>query len=573
MSATAPQPPAHKKNKTGQRLLAIIAVLLLVNIAAYYFYGQIDLTQDRRYTITPATKKMLQHLDNRVDIEVFLKGDELPAAFQSLAQSTEDLLRNFRDISNNKVDFHFTDPLGKDTSALATLAQFRMTGIPVTINAGKKGTTQKMIFPWALVTTIDATGKATAYPVFLQETNTQNISRTLLNKSVILLEYNLANAIHQISKKEKPAVAYLTGNDEAFGYSIWSAFNTLSRYYNLDTLNLQQNAAIPARYKTVIINSPMTAFTETDKFKLDQYVMNGGNLYMNINAVTGSLDSFRNAPRFNAMPIDLQLNDLLFHYGVRVNPNLIEDAVDYAGIPLAARDNNAAPEIRPWVYFPVLKAGSEHPIVKNMGGILSRFVSSIDTNTNDAAIRKTVLLASSRYSKTEAAPLPVILESAIEDVHPATYTKRNVPAAVLLEGPFVSFYAGHVTQAVQRFADSLRLPVVAKTKSPGKIIVAGDGDLMVNEVSAKEGPLELGIYRYSDYKFDNKSFLLNSMEYLTDPDNLLEARTKNIETRILDPKRVEQERSTWQFVNIGIPVALILVLGAVFFFVRKRKYA
>ncbi len=573
MSATAPQPPAHKKNKTGQRLLAIIAVLLLVNIAAYYFYGQIDLTQDRRYTITPATKKMLQHLDNRVDIEVFLKGDELPAAFQSLAQSTEDLLRNFRDISNNKVDFHFTDPLGKDTSALATLAQFRMTGIPVTINAGKKGTTQKMIFPRALVTTIDATGKATAYPVFLQETNTQNISRTLLNKSVILLEYNLANAIHQISKKEKPAVAYLTGNDEAFGYSIWSAFNTLSRYYNLDTLNLQQNAAIPARYKTVIINSPMTAFTETDKFKLDQYVMNGGNLYMNINAVTGSLDSFRNAPRFNAMPIDLQLNDLLFHYGVRVNPNLIEDAVDYAGIPLAARDNNAAPEIRPWVYFPVLKAGSEHPIVKNMGGILSRFVSSIDTNTNDAAIRKTVLLASSRYSKTEAAPLPVILESAIEDVHPATYTKRNVPAAVLLEGPFVSFYAGHVTQAVQRFADSLRLPVVAKTKSPGKIIVAGDGDLMVNEVSAKEGPLELGIYRYSDYKFDNKSFLLNSMEYLTDPDNLLEARTKNIETRILDPKRVEQERSTWQFVNIGIPVALILVLGAVFFFVRKRKYA
>lgn len=552
--------------------MAIIAVLLLVNIAAYYFYGQLDLTKDRRYTITPATTKMLKHLDSKVEVLVFLKGDELPAAFQSLAQSTDDLLRNFRDISNNKVDYRFIDPLGNDTSVLTTLGQFRMTGIPVTI-AGKKGTTQKMIFPWALVTTIDASGKENAFPVFLQETNTQNVSRSLLNKSVILLEYNLANAIHQISKKEKAGVAYLTGNDEEFGYSIWSAFNTLGRYYNLDTFNLQQNSSIPARYKTVIINRPMKAFDDADKFKLDQYVMNGGNIFWSINAVTGSLDSFRTAPRFNAMPVDLNINDLLFSYGVRVNANLIEDAVDFAGIPLAAPGNNGSPEIRPWVYFPVLKAGSDHPIVKNTGGVLSRFVSSIDTNSNDAAIKKTILLASSKYSKTEAAPLPIILETAIEDVHPATYTKRNVPAAILLEGNFTSFYAGHIPQSLQQLVDSLHLPVIAKAKNPGKMIVAGDGDLLMNEMSQKEGPLDLGTYRYSDYKFDNKSFLLNSIEYLTDPDNLLEARTKNIDNRILDPKRVEQERSTWQFVNIGIPVALILLLGAVFFFVRKRKYA
>lgn len=573
MSATAQQSPAPKKNKTGQRLIAIIAVLLLVNIAAYYFYGQLDLTKDRRYTITPATKKMLQHLDNKVEVQVFLKGEALPAAFQSLAQSTEDLLRNFHDISNNKVEYRFIDPLGNDTSVLSTLAQFRMAGIPVTINAGKKGTTQKMIFPWALVTTIDAGGKAVAYPVFLQETNTQNISRTVLNKSVILLEYNLANAIHQISKKEKAAVAYLTGNEEEFGYSIWSAFNTLGRYYALDTLNLQQAGMIPAQYKTIIINRPLKAFTDADKFKLDQFVMNGGNLYVNINAVSGSLDSFRTAPRFNAMPVDLNLNDLLFHYGVRVNANLIEDAVDFAGIPLAAPGSNGAPEIRPWVYFPVLKAGSDHPIVKNTGGVLARFVSSIDINSNDAAIKKTVLLASSKYSKTESAPTPVILETAIEDVHPASYTKHNLAAAVLLEGAFTSFYAGHLPAEAQRLADSMRVTIVAKVKAPGKIIVAGDGDLMMNEISPKEGPQDLGIYRYSDYKFDNKSFLLNSIEYLTDPDNLLEARTKNIDNRILDPKRTEQERSTWQAVNIGVPVALILLLGAVFFFVRKRKYA
>ncbi len=167
------------------------------------------------------------------------------------------------------------------------------------------------------------------------------------------------------------------------------------------------------------------------------------------------------------MPVELNIGDLLFNYGVRVNANLIEDAVDFAGIPLAAPGNSATPEIRPWVYFPVLKAGSDHPIVKNTGGVLSRFVSSVDTNSNDAAIKKTILLSSSKYSKTEAAPTPIILETAIEDVRPATYTKRNVPAAVLLEGNFTSFYAGHIPQGLQQWADSLHLPVLAKAKKPG----------------------------------------------------------------------------------------------------------
>jgi ABC-2 type transport system permease protein len=572
MSATIQKSNTNKRNKIGQRLFAIIALLVLVNIAAYFFYSRIDLTKDRRYTITPATKKMLRNLDNKVEVLVFLDGSDLPAAFQSLSQSTQSVLRNFRDISNNKISYRVIDPLGNDTTALQTLSQFRMSGIPVTINAGKKGTAQKMVFPWALVTLPTAGGESKAFPVFLQETNTPELSRKILMRSEILLEYNLANAIHQISRKEKNHIAYLTGNDEQFDDGVRAAFIALSRYYNLDTFNLGQNIAIPPLYKAIIINRPMVAFTEEDKFKLDQYLMNGGSIFWNINAVTGNLDSLQTG-RYNAMPVDLNLNDLLFSYGVRVNTNLIEDAASSVDLPLMAGGNNASPTPFQWIYFPVLQPGSDHPIVKNTNGVLARFVSSIDTNSNDAGIKKTVLLSSSRYSKTEAAPLPVILESAMVPPNPATFPQKNLMAAVLLEGSFNSAYQNRQPESVIRMIDSLRYPMISKSKQPGKLIIAGDGDLLMNEFSEKQGPSDMGFYRYSDYRFDNKVFLMNSMEYLTDPDNLLAARTKNFDNRILDPKIVERERTTWQFINIGIPVISILVLGAVFFFLRKKRYA
>lgn len=562
-----------KQQQPGRRLLAVIIVLIAVNIAAWFFYTQVDLTKDKRYTITTATRQMLQHIDGKVEVLVFLDGEDLPAPFQRLANSTVDMLRQFRDISDNKVVYRVVDPLGQDTTALNILRQYRMSGIPVSLSAGKKGTTQKMIFPWALITMVDAQGRSLAYPVFLQETNTRNLNRQTLLKSEILLEYNLANGIHRLTMKELPAVAYLMGNGEQLDPYVLTAISTLQQSYRFDTLNINQVAAIPAVYKTVLINRPMIPFTEKEKFKIDQYVMNGGNLFWSINMVTGTLDSLRSG-QFNAMPIDLNLNDLLFHYGVRINPNLIEDAVSSAFIPLQARSQNSEASMRPWVYFPILMPGNDHPLVKNLNGILTRFASSIDTNTNDPAIKKTVLLSSSKYSKTEAAPLPVIIESAMEDVNPATFLQQNLIGAILLEGRFTSAYATRRPVEVADMMDSLKLKLKATAVKPGKMIITGDADILANEFSPKEGPFEMGVFLYDpNTKFDNKSFLLNSMEYMNDDENLLEARNKNFDNRILDPKVVEKERSTWQFINIGIPVLAILIFGSVFFFVRKKRYA
>jgi len=565
-------PQSNKMKQSTKWILGVLLLLIAVNIAAYFFYTRLDLTKGRRYTITDATKNMLQHVSRKVEITVFLKGDDLPAAFKQLEKSTEDLLSNFRSISDNKIAYRFVDPLGSDTMALSLLSKFRMPGIPITVDAGKKGSSQKMVFPWALVSARDENGRDEIFPVFLQESNTPELSRAILSRSEMLLEYNLANAVRQVTKKEKATIAYLTGNGEQFDFGVSSAINTLLKFYTLDTLNLQQQVAIPNTYKAIIINRPLNAFSEIDKFKIDQFLMQGKSVFMNIDAASGSIDSFNNAGQFNSMAIDLNLNDLFFNYGFRINSNLIEDAVSCAGIPLAAQSNNGQPVIYPWVYFPVLQSGSDHPIVKNLNGVLGRFVSSIDINSNDPEIKKTALLTSSAYSSMVGTPTPIILETAIVDKNPAEFRKKFLLASVLLEGSFASMYSQRMPLEVSAFQKSNNLPTIRKANPEAKIIVVSDGQLMMNEFSEENGPSDMGVYRFSDYRFDNKSFMLNSLEYLTDKDNLLEARTKSFQSRLLDPKRIEGERSFWQMINLGIPVALIVIFGAGYFFIRKKKY-
>lgn len=562
----------NKQKKAVIQIALIALVLILVNVGLSFFNHKVDLTKDQRYTITPATKKLLKDLPARVNVFVFLHGEHFPAAFRRLSRSTEDMLKNFREISGNKVNYIFIDPLGDDTMALKMLNFYQMSGVPITFSAGKKGTEQRMLFPWALITHQDDLELTHGFPVFLQESNTAELSRSILLRSEMLLEYNLANAIHLITKDHIPGVAYLTGNGQPFGFDVYAAFEELSTYYRLDTFNLENDGLLPSDLEAVVINNPSRPFSETAKFKLDQYLMNGGHIYLNIDGATGTLDSFDQSGSFNAMALDLNLDDLLYQYGVRLNHNLLLDAVNSAGIPLTPKGNNPQPTIFPWVYFPVLQAGSEHPIVKNLNGVLGRFVSTIDTNANDPSIKKTILLSSSDYSRTEPTPTPVLLESAMIEINPATYLQKRLTAAVLLEGQFSSLYAQRMPEEVKDYVYNHHLKMIPKAEKTGKIIIAADGEIISNEFSEKNGPSDMGVYRFSDYRFDNKAFLLNSMEYLTDPNNLLEARAKKFEQQVLDPKRVQKERQKWQFINIGVPVLSILIFGAAFFFIRQKKY-
>lgn len=572
MAAAKDSPVSKKISRANRQFILILILLVLVNAIGWFWHASFDLTRDKRFTLTPATRNLLETLEAPVQVTLFLKGEDLPAAFRSLSRSATDLLQQFRDISGNKVSFHSVDPLGSDTLALQTLSEYRMSGIPVTVSAGKKGTAQKMIFPWALVRSYTPDGAVAAFPVFLQESNTPELSRSVLLRSEMLLEYNLANAIHQLTRSRRGAIAYLTGNGEAFGPDIISALSTLGQFYDIDTLNLGQVAAIPLDYDALFINRPMHPFSELDKFKIDQYVMQGKSVLWAVNAATGSLDSFSRQPQFNSMPVNLNLNDLFFTYGLRVNTNLIEDAVSSAGIPLTPPGESAVPTVYPWVYFPVLQAASAHPVVRHLNGVLGRFVSSLDTNASNPAVKKTILLQSSKYARSQATPAPVLLESAIVEKNPAEFREPGLIAAVLLEGPFSSLYATRQPAEVAEHMQQAQSPLVRQAPTSGKMIVIGDGDIFVNEFSERNGPAELGFYRFSDYRFDNRSFLLNCMEYLTDPEHLLEARAKRFENQLLDPERVGRERGKWQLINIGVPVGSVILLGVVFFYIRKRRY-
>lgn len=563
------QKETKSKSNLVRNFILLVIGIVIINIIAYKWDAQLDLTTDKRYTTTESTKKMLQQLEDPIRVSVFLQDKDVPAAFQRLSKSTQDIVTNFKNFSNGKMEAWYLDPLGEDTSVFQTIVKFGMEGVPVTIDAGKQGTKQKMIFPWVLVENIKT---GAAMPVFIQETNAPQLSRTVLNKSEMLLEYNIANAINQVTKKDRAKVGFLTGNGQDLGFHIMSAISSLANYYILDTVNLQQNSVIPTSYNTVIVSSPYIAFNEVDKFKLDQYLMNGGNIIYLLNQASGSLDSFKQDGKYNVLPIDLNIGDLLFNYGVRVNSDLIKDGNDYEMVPLSKSGRREESMLYPWIYFPVLHGNDMHPITKNLEGVLGRFVSSIDLIDQQDEVTKTVLLKTSKYSKKLALPMPLALTDAVLEFNINEFTTPHIPVAVLLEGNFRSHYAQRTPQEVGIHLAQNNLSVQKVSNGKGKLIVASDGDLITNDIGA-QGPMDLGQYIYGGYRYDNKSFLLNMVEYLSNPNHLLSARNKTFTNRILDPKRVQQERSMWQLINIGVPSLLIIIFGAIWTFVRKRKYA
>lgn len=565
-----------KKKQLLLKLLGIIALLVLINLACYRWSAQLDLTRDRKYSTTKATEDFLKNLKGKAHITVFLKGSNIPAAFKNLSVSTEELLKTFQHNSGDRVTYNFVDPIeDNDTSIISTLARYRMTGFPVTIN-GKAGSEQKMVFPWALVRYTPANGAPErVMPVFLQESNSMVLSKTILNRSEMLLEYNLANALFQLQKDQPDFIAYLTGNEEAFGPEIRSLVATIGRQYGLDTVNLQSQAAIsPEKYKAMIINRPFKAFSDIDLFKIDQYIMQGGRVIFSVDAVKASIDSFSRTETFIGMPTELGLNDMLFHYGARINNDLVLDAANNAGIPVAS-GGQAQPEFFSWPYFPILQPGAgSHPITKNLDGVLARFASSIDLNKNKDSITKTALLTTSAYSKTEGAPAVIMYKSVLDKANPATFTKQNLVVAALLEGKFTSAFLNQYSDNVRDFMAANQLIFKDGAAQKGKIIVISDADILLNEVSETDNNImEMGVYRFKKaFRYDNVTFIQNCLTYLVDDHNLLEARAKSFENRILDPKRTEAERSQWQLIAIGIPLLLVALLAVIYLYLRKRKY-
>jgi gliding-associated putative ABC transporter substrate-binding component GldG len=561
-----------QNRQAGIRVVILLAVLICVNILAARFHTGIDLTSEKRFTLSRPTKNLLRGINGYVYVDVLLEGQNFPAGFQRLRESVRERLQSFRDVSGGKVVFHFRDPFAgkaekEKGQVFAELDKKGVHGVNIR-QSGDQKYTEQIVFPYAI---IQYHGKE--IPVRLLESHLGYTPLEILNYSESQLEYKLAAAINGLMRPDKPSIAYVMGNGEALGWGTWDALNTLQEIYHIDTIDLNSLTHISATYDAAIVCKPTQAFSEKDKFKLDQYVMNGGHLLMLLDGANAAMDSLRE-DQFLSTGINLNLDDMLFKWGVRVNPDLIED-LQSNRIFLNAGMAGDQPQMikRNWYYLPVFTPTSQHPIVRNMDGVMSMYASTIDTVGNPD-IHKTILLESSQYSRPVITPARISLSVLRYDPRPELYNKGFKPVAVLLEGRFSSIFQDRLPpDFLQILRDSLHQPYKPVADSAhGSMIIISDGDIFLNGVNSRTGPYEMGYWEVDNMRYANKAFILNCLEYLTDRSGLLEARNKDLRLRLLDGGRVEKERNKWRAINLAVPLAVVLIFASAYIFFRKRKY-
>lgn len=556
--------------------ISLLIVLVGINYLASQFHFRADLTQEKRYTLSSPTKKMLRELGDQVTVTVLLDG-EMPAGFKRLSNSARELLQEFKETGKANIQYRFQRP-GVDpadsTSAFSMDSLMRLGLTPTNVRVKAKegeGEEQRYLFPGALVTYHDR-----VIPVdFLQGSKVTNGDPfSTLNNAEGLMEYKLAHAIQKITAETVPAVGYLLGNGEPLTYNVYDLVERILKpNYGFGFVPIDSVNVIPQEFNALVIMKPAVRFTDAQKLKIDQYIMHGGKVIWLIDKLDASMDSLmRKKSDFIAFDFGLNIDDLLFRYGVRINPDLVQD-LQCDSLPLVVGNLGDKPQMdmQSWPYFPLLTSYNGHPIAKNMDLVLSMFPNSIDT-VKAPGVHKTVLLASSANSRSLSTPAIVSLNSVRTEEDLKTFNKVNLPVAVLLEGRFSSLYTNRLSQAtMDTLAGLYKQPFRAAPVQDNKMIVIADGDIASN-VMTRQGPLAMGYNQFTNYQYANKDFILNSIEYLVNPSGILETRAKDYTLRLLDPGKVEAEKTQWQLINIGVPVLLVIVFGFVYQALRKRKY-
>ncbi len=565
---------------TGRKLgwLGLVIALLVINLAAGYLHYRLDLTQEKRYTLSKPTRELLSRLDDNIEVEFFLQGD-LKAGTKKLSKSAQELLQEFNDYSDGRVRVKMVDPLaGQDDSTKGTiLDSLRRIGIqPKTqVAQSKKGEeqSQRIVIPGAIVHY-----KNKIFPVDLlqgvqvgQEGQPEEL---LYTNAETLLEYKFGSAIDKITRKQVPAVGYVVGNGEPLDFSVYNLIQGLRSNYRFGIVRLDSVPVIPQQFDALIVVKPTKKFTDREKLSLDQYVMHGGQLIWAVDELYAEMDSLRDNQQTIAYDRGLELEDLFFKYGVRLQQDLVL-SMQCASLNMVVGASGGKPDMQllSWPYFPLLNGSLTHPISKNLDPVYAKFAGSIDT-VKAPGITKTVLLQTSANGRIINTPALISFESAKQANDPRIFNTPNIPVAMLLEGKFNSLFAGRVGTAV---ADSLanvyKQPFLSVAEKPSRVIVMGDADIMMNEVIPQRGPLPMGYSKDINYQFANQDFVENCIEYLVNPSGILETRSKDFTLRLLDPAKVEADRSFWQFINIGLPILLVIAGGYLYQFLRKRKFA
>lgn len=551
-----------KYTKNNIKNLALIIVILIVaNVVSNQFFKRLDLTSDKRYTLSETTLNALKNVKEPINIDIFLDG-EFPAAFKRLQNETYQLLEEYKAYNSNII-FKFNNPNGDASNAEQFASELIGLGFtPTNINQNVKGKKELIqIFPWAIANIGE---KSVRVPLLVN--NYGNKPEENINKSVQLLEYAFTDAITKLTSVKKKKIAILKGNGEISDKYMSDLLLNAKEYYalgefNLDSLtnDLPKTLANLKRFDMTLIVKPTQAFSDEEKYILDQYVMQGGKTMWLMDKVTIDLDSLHNQDRQSvAFPRDLNLDDLFFKYGVRINPSLIQDLLS---TPVTAQSPTGEDFPIDWLYSPVVRSEENHPINKNINLVKLEFANQMDTLKN--GIKKTVLLKSSEKSKAVGAPLLVNLDQFMEDLNESKFNQGHQIIGTLLEGKFTSVFKNRVKPFK-----------INDNKDQGvdtKMIVIADGDI-VNYTYINKKPVENSYDQWTQQSYGNKDFLINSINYLLDDNGLINIRSKNVELPLLDERKVTEKYTTSQVITVGIPLVLLVVFGFVFTYIRKLRY-
>ena len=538
-------------------VIAIVGVVLL-NVAAHFCVLRLDLTDDQRYSLSTATKELLNELDAPVEVTVYLAGDLNPS-FQRLKNATAEMVEEMGKVrpSKSPLKGDFANPSSEDLSALG------LTPIVIHERAHNGTTVQQTVYPYALVRY-----KGRSAVVSLLQNNRGMSGEENLNASIENLEYAFAEAIHQVQQTEVPRVAFLEGHGELPEQNVYDISLALSKYFQVDRGVLGSDPSVLDGYQAVVVADPQTPFSEADKYILDHYIQQGGNVLWVLNGVRFSEDVLAQSGFTPVLALDLNLTDMLFRYGVRVNPTLLQD-VQCLPVPVNVSSDPQQPNLQPvpWYYAPLLLTSQTSPITRNIGQVSSTFASPVDVVGGEDGIRKEVLLATSTATRLIPTPAEVDLGDLNPDM--STFRYQYVPVAVALEGRFPSVFAHRmVPEGIELAAAG---GAIGGDSEVSRQVVVASGSVIRNEIQQGKA-LPAGYDRYSGMQFANRDFLVNAVLYLTDEQGLIPLRQKTIALRLLNDRRAHEQRTQMQLFSTITPVALLAFIGLIVFLIRRYKY-
>ena len=575
------------RNKKDQRrshwieLGAGVLIVVFVNVIGYYVFGRLDLTSEKRYTLSKSTKNLLKKIDEPVLYRVYLEG-EFPADFKRLQNETKEMLNQFRAYNKN-VQYEFVNPNDFENQQerqvfYQKLAQKGIQPTQIQVSTGNGVTTQ------VLIPAADVIYKGNETSIQLLQSQKYVDQTQLLNNSIQSLEYVLSNAIRALSQGQKPAVAFMRGHGELPLPNLSDMIGSLYEYYNLDTVRMDENInslttrvvdskdstayRFRNKYDLIIIAKPTQMFSDRDLYILDQYVMYGGKLLWLVDPLDADLDSLAHAGQAVATRLPLNIDEMMFTYGARINPDIIMD-IRCRPIPMTVGMVGEKPQIQfqPWMYFPEIVPLSQHPIVRNLDLIKTDFASSIDLIDND--IEKTVLLATSEFSRVKNAPAIYDLNEAKIEPDRRLYNRQNIPVAVLLRGCFKSVFRNRLTP------DFMEIPAMGyrEVGDSTSMIVISDGDVIKNRFNYNDGTgYPLGYDFYTETMYANKELLLNCIDYLVGEEGSIASRSRDIKIRKLNVMKIKEEGTRYKLLNILIPSGIIILAGIAILIIRRKRY-